>query len=100
MTEATLRQRLDDAFSAHPLEGDLPHAVWEALDAFVVECRDGGDPPERVLLKLKAIIADVRPATRGSMLRFPTRGEQAFTDRLIAQCITSYFDRRPDPPGS
>ena len=99
MTESTLRRRLEDAFSQPIAEGDLSNVLTDALDAFVRECRVNGDPPERVLLKVKAIVAEIRKGQSGGR-RMPTRAEQAFTERLIARCITSYYEEPPRPPSS
>lgn len=89
MTESGLRRRLIETFSKLHLDG-LSDDLRTELDAFVNECRNQGDPPERVLLKLKAMIAEARAAAQAPK-RLKSEAEQAFVQRLVADCIASYY---------
>lgn len=93
MTESGLRRRLSEAFSNKRLE-DPPDDLRTELDAFVDECWSQGDPPERMLLKLKAMIAEARLAAHAPKRQPSSDAEQAFVQQLVADCIASYYKDR------
>lgn len=92
------RRRLRDELTAHPWEGEIWPTLGQAIDAFVGECRSEGDPPERVLLKLKDVMLDARAGHAGQRLQ--SVPEQRLKERLVAHCIACYYRAEPDQPDS
>lgn len=98
MPDSAVHRRLRDLLSTERLDDGLSPSARAALETFVGECRAMGDPPERVLLKLKAVIAEARAGISNAERRLQAGGEQAFKERLIGLCIECYYRSEPEPP--
>ncbi len=88
-------ERLTAELAAHDRRRGVPASLQQAIDDFAWSCRTNGDSPERVLLTLKAIIAEAEAARPESSQADPAERRRA-SEALIALCIECYYrDRRP-----
>ena len=100
MPDSAVLHRLRDVLSKQRLDEELSPGVREVLEAFVVACRADGDPPERVLLSLKAIIAEARAGIPPAERRLQADTEQTFKERLVSLCVECYYRTESKPPSA
>lgn len=72
-----------------PANGVSTEHVREAVCDFVAELKDGGLPPEQVLIRVKAVVAAAHSShSQKSDL------ERLFVQRLVTLCIEEYYRPR------
>ncbi len=95
--DAELRQeiweRLTAELAAHDRRRGVPPSLQQAIDDFAWSCRTNGDSPERVLLTLKAIIAQAE-AARPEHLQADPADRRRASETLVALCIECYYRDR------
>ncbi len=86
-------ERLTAELAAHDRRRGVPPSLQEAIDDFAWSCRTNGDSPERVLLTLKAIIAEAEAARR-EWPQVDPADRRRTSETLIALCIECYYRDR------
>jgi hypothetical protein len=89
-------QRLRQATMAAARGNGSPNELEAAARALVLELRSADAPPERMLLRIKDILAEagLRPAYASTDAAAPIRSEAAIYRSVIEWSIRQYYEDR------
>ena len=86
---------LERAVAAAALGNHESGPLCEAVDEIVTEAKDAGEPPERVLVRVKSVAYRVL-----DQLRLPLGAARRIIAWIVRCAISAYYGRsRPESPG-